>query len=76
MLVNPVDDIVTTQTVTCREVDMVLGSTDHSKLNVATCPNIKLTMAHFHPGIDENYFVLDGWIHIKTYGPKAGKYGE
>jgi hypothetical protein len=66
MLVKLVADMVKTQTVTGGEVDMILGSVDYSKLNVAICPNIKPTIAHYHPGFDEIYFVLGGWIHIKT----------
>jgi mannose-6-phosphate isomerase-like protein (cupin superfamily) len=76
MLVKLVADMVKTQTVTCGEVDMILGAVDYSKLNVAICPNIKPTIAHYHPSFDEIYFVLDGWIYIKTYGPKTGKYAE
>jgi len=41
VLVTLVKDIVKTQTVTCGEVDMILGSTDYSRLNVAICPNIR-----------------------------------
>ncbi len=41
MLVKLVKDIVKTQTVTFGEVDMILGSTDYSRLNVAICPNIR-----------------------------------
>jgi mannose-6-phosphate isomerase-like protein (cupin superfamily) len=76
MLVKLVTDIVKTQTTTCGEVDMILGSADYSKLNVAICPNIKPTIAHFHPEFDEIYFMLDGWIHIKTYDPATGRYAE
>jgi mannose-6-phosphate isomerase-like protein (cupin superfamily) len=76
MLVKLVADIVKTQTATCGEVDMVLGSADYSKLNVAICSNIKPTIAHFHPEFDEIYFMLDGWIHIKTYKPATGRYAE
>ena len=53
MLVKLVADMVKTQTVTCGEVDMILGSVDYAKLNVAICPNIKPTIAHYHPGFDE-----------------------
>jgi hypothetical protein len=35
MLVKLVDDIVKTQTTTCGEVDMILGSVDYAKLHVA-----------------------------------------
>ena len=76
MLVKLVGDMVKTQTATCGEVDMILGSVDYAKLNVAICPNIKPTIAHYHPGFDEIYFVLDGWIHIKTYDPKTATYAE
>jgi len=69
-------DIVKQQTATCGEVDMVLGSTDYPHLNVALCPNIKPTIGHFHPGFDEAYFVLDGWIEIKTYNPRTDRYEE
>lgn len=71
MLMRLVDDIVKTQTVTCGEVDMILGSVDYAKVNVAICPNIKPTIARFHPGFGEIYFLPDGWIHIKTYDPKT-----
>jgi hypothetical protein len=55
-----------TQTVTCGEVDMILGSTDYSRLNVAICPNIKPTIAHLHPEFDEIYFMLDGSRRLPT----------
>ena len=76
MLVKLVADMVKTQTVTCGEVDMILGSVDYAKLNVAICPNIKPTIAHYHPSFDEIYFVLDGWIHLKTYDPTTRRYAE
>ena len=63
MLVKLVADMVKTQTVTCGEVDMILSTADYAKLNVAICPNIKPTIAHYHPEFDEIYFMLDGWIH-------------
>ena len=53
MLVKLVDDIVKTQTVTCGEADMVLGSADYSKPKVAICPYIKPIIAHYHPGFDD-----------------------
>jgi hypothetical protein len=34
------------------------------------------TIAHFHPEFDEIYFMLDGWIHLKTYDPATGAYAE
>jgi hypothetical protein len=43
---------------------------------VGICPNIKPIIAHFHPGLDEIYFVPDGRSHIKTYDPKGVKYAE
>jgi mannose-6-phosphate isomerase-like protein (cupin superfamily) len=76
MLVKLIADIVKTQTFTCGEVDMIVSSADYSKLNVAICPNIKPTIAHYHPGFDEIYFVLDGWIHVKTYDPSQQRYAE
>ena len=76
MLVKLLKDMVKTQTVTCGEVDMILGSSDYAKLNVAICPNIKPTIAHFHPEFDEIYFMLDGWIQLKTYDPTTGAYAE
>jgi hypothetical protein len=30
------------------------------------------TIAHFHPEFDEIYFMLDGWIQLKTYDPTTG----
>ena len=36
----------------------------------------KPTIAHFHPEFDEIYFMLDGWIHLKTYDPATGAYAE
>lgn len=51
MLVKLVADMVKTQTVTYGEVDMILGSGDDSKLNVAICPNIKPTIASCNPRI-------------------------
>ncbi len=41
MLVTLIKDIVKTQTVTCGKVDMILGATDYSRLNVAICRNIR-----------------------------------
>src|SRR3989442_14313217 len=76
MLVKLVADMVKTQTVTCGEVDMILSSADYPKLNVALCPNIKPTIAHYHAEFDEIYFMLDGWIHVRTFDPKTGRYAE
>jgi mannose-6-phosphate isomerase-like protein (cupin superfamily) len=45
-------------------------------LNVAVCPNIRPTIGHFHPEFDEIYFVLDGWIELKTYDPSTDSYAE
>lgn len=73
MLVKLVADTVKTQTATCGEVDMILSSADYSKLNVAICPNIKPTIAHYHPEFDEIYVMLDGWIHVRTFDPKTGR---
>jgi hypothetical protein len=33
-------------------------------------------VAHFHPEFDEIYFMLDDWIHLKTYDPATGAYAE
>ena len=76
MLVKLVADMVKTQTVTCGEVDRILSTADYAKLNVAICPNIKPTIAHYHPEFDEIYFMLDGWIHLRTYDPTTGRYSE
>jgi hypothetical protein len=65
MLVKLVADMVKTQTVTCGEVDMILSTADYAKLNVAICPNIKPTIAHYHPEFDEIYFMLDGWARCR-----------
>ena len=74
MLVKLVKDIVQNQTATCGRVDMILSTSDYAKLNVAICLNIKPTIAHYHPTFDEIYFVLDGWIDLKTYDPATGRY--
>jgi hypothetical protein len=63
MLVKLVADMVKTQTVTCGEVDMVVSTADYAKLNVAICPNIKPTIAHYHPEFDEIYFM--GWARYR-----------
>jgi mannose-6-phosphate isomerase-like protein (cupin superfamily) len=76
MLVKLVKDIVQNQTATCGRVDMVLSSSEYAKLNVAICLDIKPTIAHYHPSFDEIYFVLDGWIHVKTYDPGTQAYAE
>jgi hypothetical protein len=34
------------------------------------------TAAYFHPEFDGIYFMLDGWIHLKTYDPATGAYAE
>ena len=60
-------DIVKARKVTCGEIDRILGSADYGRLNGAICPKLKPIIAHFHPGLDEIYFVPDGWIHIKTW---------
>jgi len=44
--------------------------------DVVICPNIKPIILHFRPGLDEIYFVPNGWIHIETYDLKAAKYAE
>ena len=69
MIVKLQKDMLRQQTVTCGEVDMILGTSDYDKLNVAVCPNIKPTIGHYHPEFDEIYFVLDGWIEVETYDP-------
>ena len=69
MIVKLLKDMIRQQTVTCGEVDMILGTSDYDKLNVAVCPNIKPTIGHYHPEFDEIYFVLDGWIEVETYDP-------
>ncbi|MFN3728255.1 MAG: cupin domain-containing protein [Fimbriimonadaceae bacterium] len=69
-------DIMRQMTVTCGEVDMILGTKDYDNLNVAVCPNIKPTIGHYHPLFDEIYFVLDGWIELKTYDPTTDTYAE
>jgi hypothetical protein len=55
---------------------LILGSAGYANLNVAICPNIKATIAHYYQGFDEIYFALGGWIHIKTYDPKTAQYAE
>ena len=42
MLVKLVADMVKTQTVTCGEVDMILGLVHYAKLNVAICPGSRI----------------------------------
>ena len=76
MLVKLVKDIIENQTATCGRVDMILSSADYPKLNVAICLDIKPTIAHYHPTFDEIYFVLDGWIHVRTYDPVKKAYAE
>lgn len=69
-------DAIVKQTPSCGEVIMMLTSSDCDELNVAYCPDIKPTIAHYHPGFDEIYFVLDGWILVRTYDPELDQYYE
>ncbi len=69
-------DAVINQTLSCGEVIMMLTSSDYDQLNVAYCPDIRPTVPHYHPGFDEIYFVLDGWILVRTYDPEIDQYFE
>lgn len=72
MLVKLLQDIQRNMTTTCGEVDMILGTQDYAKLNVAVCPDIQPNIAHYHEAHDEIYWVLDGWIDLHTWDPKTG----
>jgi mannose-6-phosphate isomerase-like protein (cupin superfamily) len=54
----------------------VLSSQKSPGLDIAVVLNIKATRAHYHIGFEEIYFVLDGYITLGLYDPKADNFSE
>ena len=46
---------------------------EYALLCIALAPNIEQTTAHFHRGLDEIYFMLDGRLTLCLYDPASEK---
>lgn len=63
-------------TETCGELREILSAGEHPALDLAIIIDVRPTKAHFHKGIDEIYFMLDGTITLQTFDPATNKTEE
>ena len=73
MFVKKFDDQPVKTSPTCGELRELIKGGDYQPLGVAIALDIKPTIAHYHEGFDEIYFVLDGEIKLELYDPKENK---
>ncbi|HTY25790.1 MAG TPA: hypothetical protein VMC85_21860 [Desulfomonilaceae bacterium] len=73
MIVKLYKDHVVKQSPTCGELREILIGNDYPFLNIAVALDIKPTIAHYHKGFEEIYFVLDGWMNLTFFDPATDK---
>ena len=72
MIIKLRKDHIIKQSPFCGELREILSSSEYSP-DIAIALDILPTMAHYHIGFDEVYFVLDGDLVLQLYNPESGE---
>ena len=72
MITKLMKDHIIKQTPTCGELREILPGSEYSP-DIAIALDIIPTIAHYHKGFDEIYFVLDGDLVLRLYDPVSSE---
>lgn len=73
MITKKISDHIVKTGPMCGEIREILPPGEYDKLDIAIAIDIEPTVAHYHKGFDEVYFLLDGSLEIQLFDPNQDK---